>query len=224
MTILDSQLNQRIGHLQLPDRMRKLEVSDEGFPVPWFVGWVDGKPDFRTMDGEKMAIAVRHKRCWMCGEPLGKFLTFAIGPMCVVNRNIAEPPSHLGCLEYSVRACPFLSQPRMRRNEKDLPEGGHIAGTGIMRNPGVIALWTTLKYRPYCVPNGGVLFEIGEPEHVEFYAEGRKATGEEIVYSMASGLPLLMKIAEEESPDAVAELQRLYDRALQLVPRVQEGE
>ena len=115
-------LNQRIAHLELPDRMRSLKISDEGFPVPWFVGYVDGKPDFRTMDGEKLVIAVRHRRCWMCGSPLGKHLTFSIGPMCAVNRNIAEPPSHLSCAEYSVRACPFLSNSRMKRNEKDLPD------------------------------------------------------------------------------------------------------
>jgi hypothetical protein len=216
--IRNEQLNQRIIHLQLPERMRTLEVSDEGFPVPWFVGHVDGKPDFRTMDGQKMAIAVRLKRCWMCGQPLGKFLTFAIGPMCIVNRNIAEPPSHLSCLEYSVKACPFLSQPRMRRNEKDLPEERHVAGIGLKRNPGVTALWTTLKYRVYRAPNGGALFEIGDPEHVEFYAEGRKATHDEILQSMESGLPLLMGVAEDEGPEAVSELQRLYSKALELVP------
>ena len=83
------ELNHRILHLDIPDRMRRLKISDEGFPVPWFVGYVDGKPDFRTMDGDKLIIAVRHKRCWMCGQPLGKHLTFAIGPMCTVNRNIA---------------------------------------------------------------------------------------------------------------------------------------
>jgi hypothetical protein len=218
MVLADSRLNQRIAHLELPERMRGLKVNDQGFVVPWFVPYVDGKPDFRCMSGERMAIAVRLKRCWMCGQPLGKFMTFAIGSMCIVNRNIAEPPSHLACVEYAVRACPFLSQPRMRRNEKDLPEDGHVAGIGLKRNPGVTALWTTLSYRVYRAPNGGALFSLGDPEHIEFYAEGRRATREEILASMESGLPLLMEPAEAEGPEAVAELTAMYAKAMELVP------
>jgi hypothetical protein len=198
--------------------MKSLKINDEGYPVPWFVPWIGGKPEFRGMDSDKLAIAVRHKRCWMCGEALGKYLTFAIGPMCVVNRNISEPPSHLTCVEYAARACPFLTQPRMRRNVKDGGPGGHVAGIGIMRNPGVVALWTTLNYKAFRAPNGGTLFHIGEPEHIEYYAEGRKATREEILESMESGLPLLMKVAVEEGPDAVKELQKMYKTATGLVP------
>jgi hypothetical protein len=207
-------LNNRIAHLELPDRMRRLSISDEGYPVPWFVAYRDGKPDFRCMDGEKMGIAVRHKRCWMCGEPLGKHLTFAIGPMCAVNRSISEPPSHLACLEYGVKACPFLTQPRMRRNEKDLPEDGYVAGIGLKRNPGVTLLWTTLSYRVWKPPGGGVLFELGDPEHVEYYAEGRKATRAEVIESMETGLPGLLEPAEQEGAEAIAELMRWYGRAI----------
>ncbi|MBR0879672.1 hypothetical protein ACVMGC_001077 [Bradyrhizobium barranii subsp. barranii] len=196
---MKQQLNQRIADLELPERMRGLKISDEGFPVPWFVPFVNGKWDFRAMDGDKMGIAVRLKRCWMCGQPLGKYLTFAIGPMCCATRTIAEPPSHLSCLEYSVRACPHLSNPRARRNEKDKPEG-HVAGIGLKRNPGVTVLWTTLSYRVFRAPNGGALFTLGEPEHIEFYAEGRKATRQEILESMESGLPLLMEPAESRRP------------------------
>ena len=61
-------------------------------------------------------------KCWLCGQTLGKHMTFPIGPMCAITRTTAEPPSHLACAEYAVKACPFLSQPRMRRNERDLPE------------------------------------------------------------------------------------------------------
>jgi hypothetical protein len=217
----ETELNNSIAYLELPKNMRSLKISDEGYPIPWFVGYPDGpdgKEDFRCIDGEKMRIAVRLKRCWLCGQPLGKFMTFPIGSMCVVNRNIAEPPSHLACCEFSVRACPFLSRPRMRRNEKDAPQG-HVAGIGIKRNPGVVALWTTLSYRVFRAPNGGALFEIGKSEHIEFYAEGRNATREEILASMESGLQdELMPRAVAEGSDAVAELQAMYDKALTLVP------
>jgi hypothetical protein len=212
------ELNKRIAHLEIPERMKRLPLSDEGYPVPWFVPFVDGKPEFRGMDGERLRIAVRLKRCWMCSHPLGVHMTFAIGPMCAVTRTIAEPPSHHGCLAYAVQACPFLTQPKMRRNEKDLPDERHIAGNALMRNPGVILLWTTRGYRMFKAPNGGVLFTIGDPERLEYFAEGRPATRDEIMHSIDTGMPFLRKVAEDEGKDAVAELARRYGQALQLVP------
>ena len=211
-------LNQRIIDLEMPERMRYLPISDDGYPIPWFIGEHNGKRDFRVMDGEKLSVAVRLKRCWMCSQPLGVHMTFPIGPMCAVNRNIAEPPSHHACALYAVKACPFLTQPRMRRHEKDLPEERHVAGVGLMRNPGVTCLWTTKSYRVVRAPNGGALFQLGDPEKVEYFAEGRVATRDEILASMESGLPLLMEVAKDEGDDAVAALNKMYDRALQLVP------
>jgi hypothetical protein len=115
------ELNQRIRHLDLPDRMKHLPLNEQGFPVPYFVPYVDGKPEFRGFDGEKLGICVRHEKCWLCGSQLGKNMVFTIGSMCAVNRVSAEPPSHYGCAHYAAMACPFLSQPRMRRNEVDMP-------------------------------------------------------------------------------------------------------
>jgi hypothetical protein len=213
------ELNQCILHLDIPERMQKLPIDERGFPVPWFVPWIDGKPEFRGMDGEKFGIAIRHKRCWLCGQPLGKYMVFVIGPMCAVNRVSSEPPSHRDCAHYAVRACPFLTQPRMRRNEKDLPKGT-VAGIAIKRNPGCTLLWTTLSYRVFKTPPpGGLLLQVGEPESLEYFTEARKATREEILESMQSGLPLLMKAAITEGSDAIAALQAQYVKALELVPQ-----
>lgn len=211
------QLNERIKDIPLPVRLKGRPVDDRGFPVPWFVPYVNGKPDFRCMDSEKMVSAIRYKRCWMCGQPLGKHMTFAIGPMCMVNRNISEPPSHLACVQYGVKACPFLTQPKMRRNEKGMPQGGHIAGIGIMDNPGLTVLWTTLSYRTFRPGNGGVLFEIGDPEHIEFYTEGRKATQKEVLAVLEERIPKLVSEATKEGPEAVAQLTMMYGEAIRLV-------
>jgi hypothetical protein len=211
-------LNQRIARLELPERMNGLPISDDGYPVPWFVPWINSKPEFRGFDGEKLIIAVRHKRCWMCGQPLGKHMTFAIGPMCMVNRNISEPPSHLSCIEYAVKACPFLTQPKMRRNEKDKP-GGHIAGISLEDNPGLTVVWTTFSYKPFKPRGGGVLFEIGDPEHVEYYTEGRKATQEETLAVLEERIPKLYEQATKDGPEAIAELDGMYARAIELVKK-----
>lgn len=212
------ELNQRIRHLELPDRMKGMPINDAGYVVPYFVAWVNGEPEFRGFDGEKMVVCVRHKRCWLCGQPLGKFMCFVIGPMCAVNRVSAEPPSHRECAQYAVRACPFLTQPKMRRNERDIPEHLEPAGLMLRRNPGVTLIWTTLKYTIFKDGQGGALFNVGEPERVEFFAEGRAATREEVMASIDSGLPILREMAERDGPEAVAELQQMYDKALALVP------
>lgn len=55
------QLNARIRHLEMPDRMMRLPISSEGYPIPFFGGHVDGKPEFRCADPEKFVICVRHE-------------------------------------------------------------------------------------------------------------------------------------------------------------------
>lgn len=214
----------------LPARMKRLAVDHRGFPVPWFVQWmVDGKPvdygqgapDFRVMDSRKLGRAVREKRCWVCGERLGVHLAFVIGPMCAINRVISEPPSHRECAEFSAKACPFLSRPRMRRNEKDLPSDHREApGFGLKRNPGVACLWFTRSFRTFRaqVGNAGILFRLGEPEAVEWYANGRPATRNEVMASIDSGLPSLREPAEQEGPDAVKALEAAIAKAMPLLP------
>jgi hypothetical protein len=213
-------LNQRIAHLQMPDRLRHLPISAEGYPVPWFVAWIDGVPDFRIVDTDKLVRAAKYHKCMLCGEPLGRFKTFTIGPMCAVNRTSSEPPSHHDCASYAATACPFLTQPRMRRNEKDLPEQRREpAGIMLRRNPGVTLLWTCVSYKPFRDSDGGVLFRVGDPWNIEFMCQGRTATRAEILESMDSGLPSLMAEAEAEGPDAIAALKQRYSQVLlELVP------
>ena len=223
-----TELNKRIADIEIPHRMRGLRVSDEGYPVPWFVPWVNNKPEFRGMDGEKFMVAVRHKRCWLCGEPLGKYMTFVIGPMCAVNKNTAEPPCHHDCAIYAVEACPFLTQPKMRRNEKDAPwlqeeEDKRVAGIMIRRNPGVTCLWTSLSYRTVKVAGGsGILFRLDDPVRLEFFAESRRATYAEITFSISTGLPALLREAEKDGQEAVNELHKMVEDAVKLIPKVPE--
>lgn len=212
----------------LPDRIAKLPVDGRGYPVPWFVAWLDenrepiergqGEPDFRIIHPEAVLEAITQQRCWICGSRLGAHRTFVIGPMCAVNRTSAEPPSHLDCGDFAARACPFLTRPHMRRNEKPKPDGlAEAPGIALMRNPGVALVWTTKSYRPRRDPNG-FLFRIGEPEHVLWYAEGRPATRDEVCASIDSGLPALREIAEEGGATELQALDRAVKTAMELVP------
>jgi hypothetical protein len=186
-------LNAAIRDIPMPIRLRHRPVSATGFPVPWFVQWIDGAPDFRVLDAGKLRRAMRLDLCWLCGQTLGRFKCFVAGPMCAVNRTSAEPPSHRDCAEYALQACPFLAKPRMRRNEIDLPPD-HIEPGGVMlkRNPGVALLWITHDYRVIRTATAP-LIRMGEPVEIVAYAEGRLATRAELDESIMSGLPLLAR-------------------------------
>jgi hypothetical protein len=216
-----------MSSIEIPHRISKLPISPDGYPVPWFVQWLkDGKPcepgegvpDFRVMDTKKFRHAIQFRNCWVCGEQLGAYRTFVIGPMCAINRTSAEPPVHFECGKFSVVACPFLTQPRMRRNEKDMPiDTRNPAGEMIKRNPGVTCLWITKKYTMF-KNNDGYLFRIGEPTRTLWFAEGRPATREEIMHSIDTGYPLLMRMAESEGGEAIKQLELQKREAMQYVP------
>ena len=99
-------LNKAIADIPIPPRMKRLAISEKGYIVPWFVAWIDGVQDFRVIDTPKLGHAIRGKRCWICGEPLGVNKAFLIGPMCAINRVISEPPSHRDCAVFSARSSP----------------------------------------------------------------------------------------------------------------------
>lgn len=75
----------------IPKRILPLPVQN-GYPVPWFVAKIGDKYDFRISDSSKLTQAIKRRCCWICGEKLGSYLAFPIGPMCAINRTISEPP------------------------------------------------------------------------------------------------------------------------------------
>ena len=212
-TVIATPARYRAGLPERPKRMAGLPLNDKGYPVPWFVEWIDGKPEFRVMDHRKWVAAVRSRLCWLCGEPLGGYLTFVAGPMCGINRTSAEPPNHHDCASYAARACPFLTLPKAIRREAGLAELGVtedniVGGIQLSRNPGATMLWTTRSYKVRKVDNGYVL-TMGEPTTVEWFANGRAATREEVEESIRTGLPTLQKMADQEGPSAQRELLKL---------------
>lgn len=193
-----------------PSRIKQLFVDKRGFPVPAFVRWIDGQPDFRVMDPTHLNRCVKFKRCWICGDQMGVHKAFVIGPMCCINRVSAEPPSHYECARFAVETCPFMTSPLAKRGNLDDIEH-HSAGVMIERNPGVSAIWMTRTYTHFRA-GPGLLFEIGEPDRIEFYAKGRVATHEEIMHSITTGLPLLADAARKEGVEAMKAYVKTLDR------------
>ena len=203
----------------IPIRMMDLP-TDRGFPVPWFVDWIDGTPEFRLMNGEKWKRAVREKLCWVCGKKLGAYLCFVLGPMCGITRTTSEPACHRECARWSARFCPFLSRPHMmRRGQEELAAAGaqSMGGTGLSRNPGVVLLWSARDYKVFRPEGGGMLIQVGDPLEVEWWAEGRKATRDEVQESIRTGLPSLEEVARQED-GAMEDLSRRVTAFEQYLP------
>ncbi|HEV8502512.1 MAG TPA: hypothetical protein VGR63_13105 [Casimicrobiaceae bacterium] len=213
----------------LPPRIAKLPIDSRGWPVPWFVDWItnaDGVavPDHRTMDPRKFYRAIKDRLCWVCGEPLGRWLAFPIGPMCTITRTTPEPPSHRECVEWSVQHCPFLSNPEMVRRHEHLPtDAMPPPGLGLKRNPGVMCEWITRTYETFRVPSSSGnlkhLITVGEPTEVRWWREGRTATRAEVEESVTSGLPNLLAAARIDGPFAVKALGEQAARAEALWPK-----
>lgn len=211
----------------MPASMKSLSTNPAGYPIPWFVDRRSGpvgNPDFRVMDARRLREAVMKDLCWVCGGRMNRSgpRVFVAGPMCLVNLNSAEPPSHAACARWSTKACPFLVNPRKVRRETNIPETGEVAGEMIARNPGVTALIFCDGYTPWN-PGNGILFRPYDPTGVEWFSQGRPATRAEVEESIDTGLPVLMEMAEAQDAEepgagAVNELARQVEAARKWLP------
>lgn len=207
------------AEIETPTSMRSRPVDHRGFPVPWFVTGKtpEGHWDFVNIAQERMFEALKYEKCWVSGQRLGKYKAFCIGPMCAINRTAGDPPVTREIAFWSVRVCPFMSRPRARRAghvEDQTTQNAGIDGVGILRNPGVTAIWIS-QNSEYQRGRG---FYLGDPDSVTWWREGRPATRDEVLASVESGIHHLEKLAAQEGPAAVAELERYRRRAEPLWP------
>ena len=175
------------------------------------------KPDWRLSDNGFRNEAFKRGLCWICGDIMGRHRVYAIGPMCVISRTTMEPACHRDCAEFAARACPFLVNPREKRNAKNLDPGADAPGILVDRNPGVVCLYEARDAKRFNAGNGW-LIQLGKPERVDWWAKGREATREEVEELIATGYPLLYAVAKQEGEDFVYELGRRRLEAMDLVP------
>lgn len=216
-------LHPTIRDIPMPRRIAMLPLTENGYPILFFadINPDTGKPDLRLMDGRKLMRCIKERLCWLCGQPMGKHKAFVIGPMCAVTRTTSEPPCHLECALYAVKVCPFLTRPRAHRRAHDIPEDATVAGYGLDRNPGVAAVWVTDRFKTFRPHTGGqgILIEIGDPSAVTWWCEGRPATYGEVVESIQSSAPELLKMCDldDDQEGARRELSKSFAKFLPLL-------
>ena len=204
--------------IDTPPALARRPRTFNGFPIPWFAANVDGQLDIRVASAERHQQALRERRCWVCGERW-KAPWFVIGPMCAVNRNTAEPPCCEACARFSVKYCPFLTKPAMRRNERDLPGGAQWSETGLKRNPGGVVLWSS-SYLPYRIGTE-TLIRLGDPVAVEWFSKGAPIGRAEAQALVDAGAPALREVAEQGGPSEVAVLDYLLSDVRRFLPEAE---
>lgn len=116
----------------IPQRMQHLPLDERGYPVPYFVPIVDGKPEFRYQDPEGRALCILYKKCSVCGfHLLAKKFWFISGPLGYQNRVSSDYAMHEECARFSLAVCPHLIFHKAERRSDPV-------GDGIIPNPNLV--------------------------------------------------------------------------------------
>jgi hypothetical protein len=88
----------------------------QGKPVPYTVLIrEDGTPDFAVREPSVVQKVIEGRLCNLCGLPLGRAVAFLGDEEAVLDQDFGEPPAHIDCSEFALKACPFLSGARRVR-------------------------------------------------------------------------------------------------------------
>jgi hypothetical protein len=142
----------------MPERMRRLPLTAQGYPTLFFAPVRDGEAILRSVDVKKFERCVRERLCWLCGDKLERLMTFVVSVPVAYTRLTVEPPCHHECAVYAMRACPFITNPRMRYR------------TAALEHPGPYALYTTSYYTigPITDQWPSAPITMGLPERIEW--------------------------------------------------------
>lgn len=170
--------------------LANLPKDKRGRPIPWFVTETNekGEPDFVHLNPKRPVEAWIGGRCWICGGPMGEGRrTFVLGPMSLFSRICTEPPMHLDCARFSVQTCPFMLNPNRKRIDTDTT----VAGLPLDRNPGVTLTYMATRFQ--VETRESLVYHLGPPHKIEAWREGRKATLDEFLVSVDTGIEELRK-------------------------------
>lgn len=107
-------------NLEIPKELAHLKIDSRGYPIPYFVSYINGKPEFRFLDGARLDMILERKVCHICGKKLPTdFFYFIAGPFGLLNKISTDAPMHRLCAEFSIFACPHLYRQKAERRDND---------------------------------------------------------------------------------------------------------
>lgn len=110
----------------VPDGLAQRPRDNRGYPIT-FVTLItsDGRPDFTTVDGQKILACIKDGLCGLCGIALEEngICAFIGGPLSIENRNFLDAPMHLTCAQYAMQVCPHIAIDTSRYSKPKLDDG-----------------------------------------------------------------------------------------------------
>jgi hypothetical protein len=177
--------------LPVPESMRRLRVF-AGLPVPWYAEWRDDKPVYGVpVSDEKFKRAAVSHVCIMCGARLRRRAAFVGDAAVAIRQRTAVPPAHSDCAHWALGHLRVIS-----------------TATHFHR---VKVLWVTRIWKWL----GARIFDIGVPEAVEWYLEGRSATRAEVDPTLDREV---YELACSAWPGGLEDLRRRRDKLKRWLP------
>lgn len=95
-----------------PTSFRGLQTDHRGYPVPYVV--MQDPPKLAVIDPRRFHECAQLKLCGVCGRRLGNKKWFLGGESSSTCRLFTFPAQHEECARYALRACPFITNPKMK--------------------------------------------------------------------------------------------------------------
>lgn len=116
-------------HFTIPPELSHLELDERGYPIPYFVGKINGKFNFKYQDRKKRDSCIQFRWCPICAKRLDKEFSYVItGPRGLKNKVVSDAPMHLLCAEFTLKTCPHIHFEKAERKEEP------VAGSYILRD------------------------------------------------------------------------------------------
>lgn len=199
-----------------PARLLRRPRDKDGRIVPACMATVNGEPDFRLVAHGAFQRAHDKRLCLVCDMPLSTWAAFVLPGTGVITHTATEPPSHRTCLLYTLKVCPFLTDPDAKRRDDGLEDA--ITPTRLIHeHPGAVALFVTDSWDR---SHTSGLFSIRNPVEVTWWTRARRATYPEALDALVTGLARL-RVEAADLPDpgqALTDQDAHYARALELLP------
>lgn len=156
--------------IPIPSFLKHPKVNKNGFPIPFFVGYVDGKPDFRLLDAKKQMYCIEQKLCAICGKKLIKHSYYFIsGPNGYTNKISTDPAMHRACAEYSLNVCPHLHIEKTTRRETGIEHLKQEQGAIMLDKPPMLLLVKADNFSKVRHPDGRHALISFKPISYEIY-------------------------------------------------------
>lgn len=155
--------------LDIPKELSHLKIDSRGYPIPYFVSEINGKPEFRFIKPERLEMIIEKKLCHICGKKLPTdFFYFISGPVGLQNRVSTDAAMHRLCAEFSLRACPHLYlQKADRRDNDELAETIDKSQAILLDKPDTMFLVKCDKFKR--IDEGGRMYIRYRPVATEKY-------------------------------------------------------